>query len=604
MKEEEYDPEDIINIDKSAHLTGKSAKKDEILVTRKGKRTAKKRSQSNTTRAATNGEVPATLGYTLVTSAKGNSICHVTHVVDDQLDGCSFERLYDTSSDGKCLKFALFLNSKTDKQSESSMLIDQIILPVLVQRRKERIRSMKASPTSPIYVGDKFVGEITDEDADLNKMIILFDGELNNLDTLLSHTDQELAEIKIILIKLAAACSKTTQPNDLIKMFMNFHKWYSGEEFQSFSAQTFAYKPEYTDFIEEKLDNLTPARRAMYMKHFISLPHAISCSVHVADVQRGFYDAGIFPPSPERMMERWCYWDKLTVKEKKYVLDAVKLIAAQMLGSSDDERFFDLYGISVPGTPCDSYMELLLSPIFGEILRKAKDKKEMTQYVLNRWRWTLITKDVRLHFLDKEEARAQAEDAKVAAAAGKLRKKEEAAAKKAAKEAYDKTPEGQRILREKAEAKSKRLDHLGSHAKNPKDLQCSYCQLIYKHINGQSWLKCSILSHTKCSVISCQGIQNCCVGYAQHISIAAEQQQDMVIDEGKDEGSEGGGGNESDNNEDMVIDEGKDEGSDGGVGNESDNNDAMEGNDDGDFDDDGEEYGSEYEKEDLFSMNE
>ena len=63
-------------------------------------------------------------------------------------------------------------------------------------------------------------------------------------------------------------------------------------------------------------------------------------------------------------------------------------------------------------------MELLLSPIFGEILRKAKDKKEMTQYVLNRWRWTLITKDVRLHFLDKEEARAQAEDAKVAAAAG------------------------------------------------------------------------------------------------------------------------------------------------------------------------------------------
>ena len=192
----------------------------------------------------------------------------------------------------------------------------------------------------------------------------------------------------------------------------------------------------------------------------------------------------------------------------------------------------------------------------------------------------------------------------MAAAAGKLRKKEEAAAKKAAKEAYDKTPEGQRILREKAEAKSKRLDHLGSHAKNPKDLQCSYCQLIYKHNIGQSWLKCSILSHTKCSVISCQRIQNCCVGYAQHISIAAEQQQDMVIDEGKDEGSEGGGGNESDNNEDMVIDEGKHEGSDGGVGNESDNNDAMEGNDDGDFDDDGEEYGSEYEKEDLFSMNE
>ena len=117
---------------------------------------------------------------------------------------------------------------------------------------------------------------------------------------------------------------------------------------------------------------------------------------------------------------------RLTAKEKEYVFDAVKLTAAQTLGSSDGERFFDFYGISVPGTPCDSYMELLLSPIFGEILRKAEDKKEMTQYVLNRWRWTLITKDVRRHFLDKEEARAQAEDTKVAAAA-----------KKAAKEAYD-----------------------------------------------------------------------------------------------------------------------------------------------------------------------
>ena len=115
LKKEEYDPDDIINIDKSAHLTGKSAKKDKILVTRKGKLTAKKRSQSNTTRAANNGEVPATLGYTLVTSAKGNSICHVTHVVDDQFDRCFFERLYDTSTDGKCLKFALFLNTKTDQ---------------------------------------------------------------------------------------------------------------------------------------------------------------------------------------------------------------------------------------------------------------------------------------------------------------------------------------------------------------------------------------------------------------------------------------------------------------------------------------------------------
>jgi hypothetical protein len=48
-----------------------------------------------------------------------------------------------------------------------------------------------------------------------------------------------------------------------------------------------------------------------------------------------------------------------------------------------------------------------------------------------------ITKEVRRHFLDKEEARAQAEDTKAAAIAEKLRKKEEDVVKKAAKEAYD-----------------------------------------------------------------------------------------------------------------------------------------------------------------------
>ena len=159
--------------------------------------------------------------------------------------------------------------------------------------------------------------------------------------------------------------------------------------------------------------------------------------------------------------------------------------------------------------------------------------------MLNRWRWTFIRKEVRQHFLDKEEARAQAEDAKVAAVAEKLRKKGEAVAKKAAKEAYDETPEGQRILREKAEAKSKRLNSLGSHAKSPRDIKCSYCQSIYKHDSGQGWLKCSLLFHTKCSVISCQGSDLCHTGYAQHISIATEQHEAMVID--NDDRNDGGG---------------------------------------------------------------
>ena len=138
----------------------------------------------------------------------------------------------------------------------------------------------------------------------------------------------------------------------------------------------------------------------------------------------------------------------------------------------------------------------------------------------------------------------------------------EAVAKKAAKEAYDETPEGQRILREKAEAKSKRLNSLGSHAKCPRDIKCSYCQSIYKHDSGQGWLKCSLLFHTKCSVISCQGSDLCHTGYAQHISIATEQHEAMVIDN----------------------DDRNDGGDDEGLENESDDYEATEFNDIGGFD--------------------
>jgi hypothetical protein len=73
------------------------------------------------------------------------------------------------------------------------------------------------------------------------------------------------------------------------------------------------------------------------------------------------------------------------------------------------------------------------------------------------------------------------------------------------------------------------------------------------------------MSHTKCSVLSYQGSPRYCFGYAQHINIAAEQQQAMAIDEGKDEEIDGKFENETDNIE------------------------YMEGNDGGDFDDGGEE---------------
>lgn len=228
MKEEGYDPRDIINIDKSAHLMGKSQKKDKIMTSKKWKKAKTKRNQSTTTAATGNGEVAATLGYTLVTCASGEATIHITHIVDESVEELTIHRLDGSSINSECAKFLVLSSPRTDKKEESSALIDGIILPHLIERRKTRILNMKINPTSSMYVGDDKVGDVSVSDEDLNKMIIFFDGELNNLDTFMKHTDAELSALKIVLVKLAAACSKTTQPNDIMRMFMNFHKWYSG----------------------------------------------------------------------------------------------------------------------------------------------------------------------------------------------------------------------------------------------------------------------------------------------------------------------------------------------------------------------------------------
>jgi hypothetical protein len=44
----------------------------------------------------------------------------------------------------------------------------------------------------------------------------------------------------------------------------------------------------------------------------------------------------------------------------------------------------------------------------------------------------------------------------------------------AEKQKFEASPEGQRIKRDKEQKEKKRLDHLGSSAKNAKPIQCSY----------------------------------------------------------------------------------------------------------------------------------
>jgi hypothetical protein len=87
-------------------------------------------------------------------------------------------------------------------------------------------------------------------------------------------------------------------------------------------------------------------------------------------------------------------------------LDAIKLIAVQMIGGSAE----GMEGKAIGGVACDSYMEALLSPIFGPVLLgtnyEPANGRQTTDYTLCRWRFTIINRAVRQELLARLEAKA------------------------------------------------------------------------------------------------------------------------------------------------------------------------------------------------------
>ena len=72
---------------------------------------------------------------------------HISHVVDESIEGCYYERLFD-SSDNICKKYVIFSSPSTPKDVESSILIDEIIIPELVSRRLKRLKSKMSSKSA------------------------------------------------------------------------------------------------------------------------------------------------------------------------------------------------------------------------------------------------------------------------------------------------------------------------------------------------------------------------------------------------------------------------------------------------------------------------
>jgi len=277
---------------------------------------------------------------------------------------------------------------------------------------------------------------------------------------------------------------------------------------------------------------MTAARKRVYMKHFCLLPHALSTLVSHASVQSGWRSSGLWPPSPRAIMSKWTFWDDLNATQQKFILDAVKLVAIQIFSGNIED------GVALQGTASDEYMEKLLEPLLGKVCRGVSNEvatNDISELVLNRWRWTHITRSVRGHLLNKMQVEFNEKNRLVEKRHAQEKKKNEKKLDKEAKAAFDETDEGKRIIRERADANEAKkllkeakvtalvefglpaMKKLKKGSLSPVRLQCSYCQNFRQQNNASTWSRCSNIDCHNCKVISCNQSSSCSIGMNQHI---------------------------------------------------------------------------------------
>jgi hypothetical protein len=107
----------------------------------------------------------------------------------------------------------------------------------------------------------------------IRQALLLLDGELNQIKGLTGPRElmYEALQQSIRAAKLAAACSKVTQPADVMKGFMIIHQFLYGVQFCHID-QDKLQRPAYMVQVMSLIKPIDPASRHLYEKYFLTLP--------------------------------------------------------------------------------------------------------------------------------------------------------------------------------------------------------------------------------------------------------------------------------------------------------------------------------------------
>jgi hypothetical protein len=135
-----------------------------------------------------------------------------------------------------------------------------------------------------------------DEDI-IKKALLLLDGEYNQVKMSMEANGfgTRCDEFDVLLMKLAASCSKTQQPNDVMKTFAILHLFFCSNNFRHLDVKKYR-RPRYMEQVDKILSSIPGASRNLFSKYFTILDLIAGDAFKPSVIVKGWDVAGANPP--------------------------------------------------------------------------------------------------------------------------------------------------------------------------------------------------------------------------------------------------------------------------------------------------------------------
>ncbi len=216
-------------------------------------------------------------------------------------------------------------------------------------------------------------------------LVVLFiDGEGPHVKFLLEYPEIFSEEDNILVIKLPAACSKTQQPNDVMKSYQVLHQYFRSRKYKKLDLDNIVLAP----YVQHVIAHMQGAGMDgssvdTYTKFFSRIKMILSSAFTMSTILHGWKLTGLggCPQGydPKQIMSNWPGYTKLDEPKRAEVLGKVRELADEINNGS----------IEYSGEILDSVMNDKLQDIIGIVNaegRRSSSERNERHICVNQWR--------------------------------------------------------------------------------------------------------------------------------------------------------------------------------------------------------------------------